>query len=100
MSRSIDRWALFAVACACATIDRIEAENAVVEWPDGRLSDVPLLVLPPHAREGDRLRFVLDPASDAASSLPVVASERESPRSVLVPTHPRSTPQESGHERQ
>ena len=40
------------------TVDRIEPPMAVVEWPWGELSDVPLKQLPPDLREGTRLQVV------------------------------------------
>lgn len=40
------------------TVDRIEPPMAVVEWPWGELSDVPLEQLPPNLREGTRLQVV------------------------------------------
>jgi hypothetical protein len=41
-------------APALVTVDRIEGNWAVVEWPDGSFSDLPLLLLPA-VSEGDRL---------------------------------------------
>ena len=39
------------------TIDRIDGEVAVVEWSAGALGDVPMALLPPDTREGDRFRL-------------------------------------------
>jgi hypothetical protein len=36
-------------------IDRIEGPLAVVEWRDAHLTEVPVVVLPPGVREGDRV---------------------------------------------
>lgn len=46
-----------------ATIDRIEPPMAVVEWPGGALTDVPLARLPADAREGARLMLSPPPRS-------------------------------------
>ena len=35
------------------TIDRFEGDYAVVELPDGNMSDMPKALLPPEAKEGD-----------------------------------------------
>ncbi len=50
-------------------VDRIEGERAVLEWSDGSLGEVPIKVLPPGTREGDRLvpQFI---GADASSSPP------------------------------
>ncbi|NOY26831.1 MAG: DUF3006 domain-containing protein [Oligoflexia bacterium] len=37
------------------TIDRIEGDWAVVEWPDGTFSDLPLALFPTGTREGQSL---------------------------------------------
>jgi len=39
------------------TIDRIEDDVAVVEWTADTTSDLPLNLLPPDTREGDRLHL-------------------------------------------
>ncbi len=39
------------------TIDRIEDDVAVVEWTPDTIGDLPLNVLPPDTREGDRLHL-------------------------------------------
>ena len=42
-----------------ATVDRIEGEHAVLEWSEGSWSSLPVQLLPPGVREGDRLRLRL-----------------------------------------
>lgn len=44
-------------------VDRIEPPMAVVEWPSGELTDVPLLFLPADLREGAVLLLQPGPAS-------------------------------------
>ena len=41
------------------TVDRIEPPMAVLEWPSGVLTDVPLLQLPADLEEGDTLRLAM-----------------------------------------
>ena len=43
---------------AWVTVDRVEVDIAVIEWPGGVTTDVPVSALPPDTREGDRLRLV------------------------------------------
>ncbi len=38
-------------------IDRVEGDQAVIEWREDALTDLPLAILPPELREGDRLIF-------------------------------------------
>lgn len=37
------------------TVDRIEPPMAVVEWPSGAMTDIPLAMLPPNTKEGSQL---------------------------------------------
>ena len=43
------------VASLVGTIDRIEGDYAIVEWRNGRFSDVALDHLRPNLQEGDRV---------------------------------------------
>lgn len=67
------RWIL--ALAACATVDRIEGDVAVVEWPGGLTTDVPLAALPTGAHEGTQLRLV-PVASTSRVSRRVSASRR------------------------
>ena len=44
---------------ALGVVDRVEGPMAVVEWQIDAATDVPLALLPPDIREGDRLRVHL-----------------------------------------
>ena len=39
------------------TVDRVEADEVVVEWAEGTLSSLPVQLLPPGVQEGDRIRL-------------------------------------------
>ncbi len=41
-------------------IDRLEDGWAVCEYAEGKTIDLPVLLLPPEAKEGDVLRLVVD----------------------------------------
>ena len=43
--------------CVEATVDRIEAGWAIVEWCGATVADVPIIALPPDTREGDTVTF-------------------------------------------
>jgi hypothetical protein len=56
-SRPHPIWGALLGSTLVVTIDRIEADVAVVEWTEGLWSAVPVALLPVDTSEGDRLRI-------------------------------------------
>lgn len=94
------RW----LACALfpgqlVVVDRLEGTLAVVELRIGVLVDVPLAVLPPGTREGDRLLLARHRGRTALRACRATVSPHRfpslssrGPRRAARPTRPRATP--------
>ena len=58
---------IFGMRLVCA-IDRVEPPWAVIEWSTtGQFADMPLALIPPDSREGDRLIVRIQPLATGAS---------------------------------
>lgn len=82
-------------AVPTVTIDRIDGDMAVVEWSAGALGDVPLKLLPPGTREGDRFRLKWRPVSrspvQTSPNRPLPTAEALAPTRVQLRAPPMPT---------